>query len=76
MKRLNQIVNNFIGSTVGVFAGHCIWRYLDYRRHPEMYVPLSAPWYTSILMYGAFAFVVLFICFVIKAVIRYKQKEM
>lgn len=76
MKRLNQMVNSFIGSTLGVFVGHCIWRCLDYRRHPDMYVPQSAPWYTSILMYGAFAFVVLFICFVIKAVIRYKQKEM
>ena len=35
----------------------------------------TAPWYTSILMYGAFTLVVLLVCIVIKAIVKRKMKK-
>ena len=74
MKKLNNILNIIIGAFVGVFIGHGIYVVGNYKTRPELYAMQSAPWYTSILVYGAFTFVVLLICFVIKAIIKHKKK--
>lgn len=75
MKNMNNILNIIIGSFVGVFIGHGIYVLWDFKTRPELYAMQSAPWYTSILVYGAFTFVVLLICIVIKAVIKHKKKN-
>ena len=75
MNRLNNILNIIVGSFVGVFIGHGIYVLWDFKTHPGLYAMQSAPWYTSILVYGAFTLVVLLICFAIKAIIRNKQKK-
>ena len=75
MKRLNTILNTIIGACVGVFIGHGFYTVWNYKTHPELYAMQSAPWYTSILVYGVFTIVVLVICFVIKAIIKHKQKK-
>ena len=75
MKKLNNILNIMIGSFVGLFLGHGSYVLWDFKPHPELYAMQSAPWYTSILVYGAVTFVVLLICIVIKAVIKHKQKS-
>ena len=75
MKRLNTILNTIIGAFVGVFIGHGFYTVWNYKTHPELYAMQSAPWYTSILVYGVFTIVVLVICFVIKAIIKHKQKK-
>ena len=66
MKKLNFILNIIMGTFVGVFIGHCIHVVLDFKKHPELYAMQSAPWYTSILVYGAFTLVVLVICIGLK----------
>ena len=75
MKRLNAILNTIIGAFVGVFIGHGIYVVWNFKTRPELYAMQSAPWYTSILVYGVFTVVVLLICFVIKAIIKYKQTK-
>lgn len=75
MKRLNAILNTIIGAFVGVFIGHGVYVVWNFKTRPELYAMQSAPWYTSILVYGAFTIVVLLICFVIKAIIKHKQKK-
>ena len=75
MKRLNHILNIIMGTFVGVFIGHAIYVVWNFKTRPELYAMQSAPWYTSILVYGAFTIVVLLICFVIKAIIKHKQKK-
>ena len=75
MKKLNNILNIIIVSFVGVFIGHDFYVLWDFKTRPELYAMQSAPWYTSILVHGAFTFVILLICFVIKAVIKHKQKK-
>ena len=74
MKRLNTILNTIIGAFVGVFTGHGIFVVWNYKTNPELYAVQSAPWYTSILVYGAFTVVVLLVCLVMKAIIKYRQK--
>ena len=75
MKKLNHILNVIIGAFIGVFIGHGIYVIWNFKTHPELYAMQSAPWYTSILVYGAFTIAVLLICFVIKAIIKHKQKK-
>lgn len=43
--------------------------------HPELYVVQSAPWYTSILIYGVLTIILLLICIVIKVIINHKSKQ-
>ena len=52
VKKLNQITNITIGSFVGVFIGCGIYVFWDYKKHPDLYAMQSAPWYTSIFIYG------------------------
>ena len=75
MKTLNHILNVMIGAFVGVFIGYTIYVVWDYKIHPEIYNAYSAPWYTSILVYGVFTVVILLICIGIKAIIKYKIKK-
>lgn len=75
MQRLNNFLNTIIGSFVGVFIGHVLWKIWDFKTSPDLYAMQSAPWYTSILLYGIVTFVLVLVCVVIKAIIKHKQKK-
>ena len=66
MKKLDQILNILMGAVGGVFLGHSLWRCWDWHRRPGLYAMQSAPWYTSILVYGAFAAGVVIIALLLK----------
>lgn len=75
MKRLNAIINTIMGAFVGVFIGRGIFVAWDFYAHPERYAMQSAPWYTSILVDGAFTLAVLLVCVVIKGIVKYYIKK-
>ena len=75
MKTLNWILNIIIGAVVGVFIGNGIYVFWDFKMHPDLYVVRSAPWYTSILLYGIETAVVLVIVIIIKLIIRKRLKK-
>lgn len=75
MKKINSILNIIIGSFIGVFIGHGIYVFWDYKTHPDLYVMQSAPWYTSILVYGIFTIVVLIVAILTKLIIRRTLKR-
>lgn len=75
MKRMNTFLNTIIGSFIGVFIGHVLWKIWDFKTNPQGYAMQSAPWYTSILLYGVVTFVLVLVCVVIKAIIKHKQKK-
>lgn len=75
LKRLNIILNYVIGSFIGVFIGQSIYKYFDYKKHPGLYELQSAPWYTSIQIYGMATGIVIFIAIVLKFLIKRKQKR-
>ena len=74
LKKINRILNIIIGSFIGVFIGHGIYVFWDYKTHPGLYAMQSAPWYTSILVYGLFTIVVLIAGIIIKLIIRLRLK--
>lgn len=76
IKQVNRALNIVMGSVFGVFMGHGIYVYWDYKTHPDLYAMQSAPWYTSILMYGLATGIALIIGLVIKLVLRIKIQNM
>lgn len=68
-KRPNQIFNTIIGAFLGVWIGHSLYVYWDYRAHPGLYALQSAPWYTSILLYGAFTLIAVLIALIVKKIL-------
>lgn len=74
-KKVDNILTIIIGSVIGVFIGHGIYAFWDYRKYPDLYAMQSAPWYTSIFVYGIFTIVVSVVAIIIKRMIRSKVKE-
>lgn len=68
---LTTMISCFIGTDIG-FLAYGIWHY---HAHPELYAPMSAPWYTEILARTAFTAVIVAILVIAKLVIRYKMKK-
>ncbi|MEG0854806.1 MAG: hypothetical protein RSF82_13095 [Angelakisella sp.] len=75
LKKVNDILNIVMGSFVGVTIGHSIYKYLNYRKYPDLYAMQSAPWYSSILLYFGFTVVVLLICSIVKIIIKQKTSN-
>ena len=75
LKKINSILNIIIGTSIGVFIGHGIYVFWDYKTHPDLYAMQSAPWYTSILVYGLFTIVALIVGIIIKLIIRCRFKQ-
>lgn len=70
LKKLNYILNIVIGSFAGVFVGHGIYVFWDYKAHSSLYAMQPAPWYTSIFIYGIATLILLMVAIVIKLIIR------
>lgn len=75
LKKANNFLNIVLGSCVGVFIGHGIYVFWDYKTRPSLYAMRSAPWYTSILLYGVFTAAVFITVILIKLVIWHRLKQ-
>ena len=71
--RVNQILNTIICCSVGIFIGHGLTVFTDYRRYHDLYAMQSAPWYSSIITYGIFTAVIVVIALMIKAVVAHRN---
>ncbi len=70
MKKLHGMLNLIMGAFVGAFLGYGLFVVWDYKTHPGLYAMQSAPWYTGIVLSGAFTLVVLLVCLVLKAIVK------
>ena len=76
MKKWNRILNAIMITAVSVTIVRFIVDYVDLMiLRPEVYAIRSAPWYVGGLVYGIITLVLLLACFVIKAIIKHKQKK-
>lgn len=75
LKRLDTILNCVIGSFIGVFIGYSIYKYFDYVNYPDLYEVQSAPWYTSIQIYGLVVVLIVFVAIIIKFLIKKKIRN-
>lgn len=74
MKTAVRIARCIMGAFIGVLIGSAIWRYLDYKKHPDIYALNSAPWYTGLLLNGIVTLVVIAVCMIVIVVINKKSK--
>lgn len=72
LERLNIILNYMIGSLIGVFIGHSIYKYFDYTKNPGLYEMGAVSWYTSIQSNGLAVALIVFVAIIIKFIIRRK----
>ena len=70
LKRINRLLTIITGTSVGVFLGHGLSIYWHHRNYPDLYRTYSAPWYTSILLYGVILLIVLAVCLIAKVILR------
>ena len=75
MKKLNHILTILMDSLVAFFIGNTLYLFWHYKTHPGLYAVQSAPWYTGVLLHGAVTVVLLLVCAVGKAIIRYVSKK-
>lgn len=75
LKKINFILNIVIGSFIGVFIGHTIYAFWDYKAHSDLYDMQSAPWYTSIFIYDVVTLILLVVLAIAKLIIRKKIKS-
>ena len=75
MKKLNNILNIIMGSFFGVFIGRSLCVIWNYNTNPEFYAMQSAPWYTSIFVYGLFTLIIFVIYIVLKIALRYFARK-
>lgn len=68
-KKIYRILNILMGSFTGVFIGSGLYRYWHFQKYPKFYAMQSAPWYTGLLIQGAFTLMLLAICLIIKTVL-------
>ena len=52
MKRLYATLKLFLGCSIGVFLGRCIYLYFDFKVRPDLYAMQSAPWYADLKFQG------------------------
>jgi len=80
LERLNAYLNILIGSLIGVFIAHFIYKYsvfknLDFTKHPDLYELQSIPWYTTVIIYGLATTFIIFIAIIIKLLIKKKIRD-
>lgn len=63
-----------MGAFAGVYIGHILFVLWNLKTHPELYAMQSAPWYTSIIVYGIFTVAVVVVASIIKFIIKRKFK--
>lgn len=75
LEKWNNSLNILIGSSIGVFLGYSIYKYCHYRKYPGLYELQSAPWHTSIQIYGLASGVVIVIAIIFKFLVKKKLRK-
>ncbi len=74
MKKIYNFLMILLWSFIGVFIGTSLYRFYDFKAHPELYAMISAPWYLSIQLNAILTAIIVLILFVITRVIKKKIK--
>ena len=75
MKKANHILNIVIGACIGVFIGRTLFLLRDHKKNPDLYAMQSAPWYTGLLVSGAFTLAVVVLCLLLKLLLLRRMKK-
>lgn len=72
-KKLNQILNCFIGANIGVALGRIGYAYYDYRKYPDLYALMPQPWYVPVRLYAVTALVCITAALLLKLIINHRR---
>lgn len=75
MSKIKSVLNVIITVALCYYIGHFIFVLWNHCKHPEIYAMQSAPWYTSLWIYGIAVLVIMAICSVIKFFLNYIEKN-
>ncbi|MBR5390990.1 MAG: hypothetical protein IK141_06825 [Clostridia bacterium] len=75
MKKANRILNVVLCAFLGGFIGHALFLLWDRKKNPGFYDMQSAPWYTGLLVSGAFALAGVLLCLLLKFLLRRRMKK-
>lgn len=75
LMKFNKILNIVMGTSFGVFLGHLIYNFVDYKEHRVLYELQSAPWYTSSIIYALATLGIVFIAIVIKVILLISSRK-
>lgn len=70
MKKLYIILRIVLWSFAGVFIGSSLFKWHDYKTHPDLYAMQSAPWYLSIEINAIFTIIVVIVILTVMWIIR------
>lgn len=74
--KLIRNLNTIMTTAVTFFVCRSVFYIWDYVTHQEVYTTYSSPWYTAMMLLGAFVMVVVLICSAIKAIIKHRVKKL
>jgi uncharacterized membrane protein len=74
MKRLYRFLQVILFGFVGTFIGTSLYKWYDYKKHPDLYAMQSAPWYLSIEINAIFTLVIVVVILIIMLVVKKKMK--
>ncbi|MCI6676229.1 MAG: hypothetical protein MSG78_04915 [Clostridiales bacterium] len=75
LKKIDGVLSIIMYSCIGVFIGNAVYVYLDYKKHSERYTMWSAPWYTSIITYGAVTAIEVLLIMILKWIVKRKLRK-
>lgn len=74
MKKLYSILKVVLYCVISIFLGSSLYKYYDYKIHPDLYEIQSAPWYLSIQISAVFTIFIITLIFAIMNWIKKKIK--
>ena len=75
MKRLYATLKLFLGCSIGVFLGRCIYLYFDFKVRPDLYAMQSAPWYVDLEIQGIITAVLAAVLLAAMWLVRKKHRQ-
>ena len=73
MKKAVFALKLMIALVTIAFIAMSVWHYFDYKNDPRKYAAESAPWYTSVLIWGVIAALLVIACIVALAILHKKN---
>lgn len=75
MRLFTRILHIIMVVFAGAFIGRGLYVLWRFHAHPALYAAQSAPWYTGMIVHGAFTLALLLICLAVKALAACRQKR-
>ena len=72
-RKLDTLMNCMIIGFAAGFVYECVYTVWDYKTHPEFYAVNSAPWYTTLVLFGGIVALVIAAGMLVKFLIRKKK---